>query len=210
VLSMGASLEGWTAVETTNTMIARGSATAPVRVVNVSAPVGASITCPPFRVSAPKPHVHRWGGTAPSTTSIMPLDQVWCELTRTPSRRTSQNAPQTNFRLCEVGLLDHRPRSARHGSESWATGCFGTHASDVVNPSKGRRTNGSAVGTHKLTNHARGSRVSASVNDPCLASRLAGNISRIVDQTWWEGLTSTRGPSDLLQIKVGNNCRRGG
>src|SRR5918994_557205 len=74
------------AVETTNTMIERGSATAPVLVVNVSAPVRACITCPPFRVSVPKPHVRRWGGTTPSTTSMMPLDQVWCELLRTPSR----------------------------------------------------------------------------------------------------------------------------
>src|SRR5215216_7658115 len=90
VLSMGASLEGCMAVETTNTMIARGSATAPIRVVNVSAPVRASITCPPFRVSAPKAHVRSACGTPPSTTSIMPLDQVWCELLRTPLWRSSR------------------------------------------------------------------------------------------------------------------------
>src|SRR5215203_1426672 len=84
------------AVETTNTMIARGSATAPIRVVNVSAPVRASITCPPCRVSAPKPHVRPWGGTTPSTTSMMPLDQVWCELlSPTVTLRTSD--PLSSF-----------------------------------------------------------------------------------------------------------------
>src|SRR5215213_2569381 len=50
------------AVETTKTRIERGNATAPVLVVNVSAPVGASITCAPFRVSAPKPHVRSRAG----------------------------------------------------------------------------------------------------------------------------------------------------
>src|SRR5918994_7357352 len=91
------------AVETTNTMIERGSATAPVLVVNVSAPVRASITCPPLCASAPKPHVRRWGGTTPSTTSMMPLDQVWCEHSRTPSRRSSQETTSRHFDEAYIG-----------------------------------------------------------------------------------------------------------
>src|SRR5215208_6180775 len=51
------------------------------------------------------------------------------ELLRTPYRRSSQKAPLANFRGCEGTLLDHRPRSARHGSVVQATGCFQTHAS---------------------------------------------------------------------------------
>src|SRR5918997_5527282 len=31
----------------------------------------------------------------------------------------------TKFGLCEVALLDHCPRSARHGSGAWSTGSFG-------------------------------------------------------------------------------------
>jgi hypothetical protein len=48
--------------------------------------------------------------------------------------RSSQTAPWTNFRLCEVALLDHHPRSARHGSGDWVTGCFGTHVSARTPP----------------------------------------------------------------------------
>jgi hypothetical protein len=33
-------------------------------------------------------------------------------------RRSSQNMPQAYFRLCEVALLGHRPRSAGHGSRA--------------------------------------------------------------------------------------------
>ena len=42
------------------------------------------------------------------------------ELRRAPSWRSSQNAPWTNFSLCEVALLGHRLRSARHGSRARA------------------------------------------------------------------------------------------
>src|SRR5215203_4410514 len=106
------------AVETTNTMIERGSATAPVRVVNISAPVRESMTCPPFRVSAPKPHVRSACGTPPSTTSMMPLDQVWCELRRTPLVRSSENPPSTHsgefLQLrTDTGRFDHAPRPVR-------------------------------------------------------------------------------------------------
>src|SRR5215217_7628374 len=108
------------AVETTKTMIERGSATAPVRVVNVSAPVRASITCPPFRVRAPLSPAcdSGWGGTTPSTTSMMPLDQIWCELPRTPSRRSSENPPSTHsgefLQLrTDTGRFDHAPRPVR-------------------------------------------------------------------------------------------------
>src|SRR5215208_2915743 len=55
-------------------------------------------------------------------------------LPRTPSRRSSQNTPQANFRLCEIALLGHRHQSARHGSGDWATGCFGTHVSARTPP----------------------------------------------------------------------------
>jgi hypothetical protein len=56
------------------------------------------------------------------------------ELPRTPFIRSSQSAPWTNFRLCEVAHLDQRPRSARHGSGAWATGCFQTHVSSITPP----------------------------------------------------------------------------
>jgi hypothetical protein len=56
------------------------------------------------------------------------------QLTRTPSRRSLQNTPQANFRLCEVALLGHRPWSARHGSVVQATGCFWTHVSARTPP----------------------------------------------------------------------------
>jgi len=49
-----------------------------------------------------------------------------------PCVRTSVNTPQAKIRLCEVALLDHRPRSARHGSIVRATGCFGTHVSMLI------------------------------------------------------------------------------
>src|SRR5215213_11700447 len=39
----------------------------------------------------------------------------YAELLRTPRRRSSQKAPWTNFRLCEVALLGYHPRSATHG-----------------------------------------------------------------------------------------------
>jgi hypothetical protein len=51
------------------------------------------------------------------------------ELPRTPSRRSSQNTPQTNFRLCEVALLGHHPRSARHGSTEREFFHLGVHVS---------------------------------------------------------------------------------
>jgi hypothetical protein len=56
------------------------------------------------------------------------------ELPRTPFMRSSQPAPWTNFRLCEAALLDQRPRSARHGSGAWATGCFEPHVSARTPP----------------------------------------------------------------------------
>jgi hypothetical protein len=49
-------------------------------------------------------------------------------------RPTSENPPWTKFRLCEVALLDHCPRSAHHGSGAWATGCFQTHVSARTPP----------------------------------------------------------------------------
>jgi hypothetical protein len=47
-------------------------------------------------------------------------------------RPTSDNPPWRKFRLCEVALLDHCPRSAHHGSGAWASGCFQTHTSVLV------------------------------------------------------------------------------
>src|SRR5215210_1286937 len=55
-----------------------------------------------------------------------------CGLPRTPLSGSSQNAPWTSFRLCEVALLDRRPRPARRRSGALETGCFGTHASALV------------------------------------------------------------------------------
>jgi uncharacterized protein YecE (DUF72 family) len=42
--------------------------------------------------------------------------------------------PWAHFRRCEVALLHHHPRSGRHGSGAWATGCFQNHASIVTPP----------------------------------------------------------------------------
>jgi hypothetical protein len=50
-------------------------------------------------------------------------------LPRTPYTRSSEKAPQANVRFCEFAPLDHCPRSVRHRSGSWATGCFETHVS---------------------------------------------------------------------------------
>src|SRR5215203_1121783 len=86
------------AVETTNTMIKRGSATAPVLVVNVSAPVRASITCPPFRVSAPKAHVRSACGTTPSTAK----HDAICSR----PARTSQNTVKAKFAESTFHALD--------------------------------------------------------------------------------------------------------
>jgi hypothetical protein len=55
-------------------------------------------------------------------------------LLRTPKKRSSQKAPWTNLRLCEVAHLGHRSRAARHGSVVRATGCFGTHVSLCAPP----------------------------------------------------------------------------
>ena len=52
--------------------------------------------------------------------------------------RSSENSPWANFRLCEVALLGHHPRSARHGSVVRATGCFETNASFHPPPLKRR------------------------------------------------------------------------
>src|SRR5215208_4878968 len=94
------------AVETTNTMIARGSATAPVLVVNVSAPVRASITCPPFRVRAPlsptcdrgrdDPFHHKHDATGPSLV------------------RTSENSVKAKF--TGGAHLPHSPSPNASGS----------------------------------------------------------------------------------------------
>jgi hypothetical protein len=51
------------------------------------------------------------------------------ELRRTPFRRSSQIAGKANFRLCEVALLGHYPRSARHGSTGREFFHFGVHVS---------------------------------------------------------------------------------
>ena len=48
------------------------------------------------------------------------LDRGCTEPRRTPSRRSSQNAPWPNVRLCEGALLDHHPWSARHGIQERA------------------------------------------------------------------------------------------
>jgi hypothetical protein len=56
------------------------------------------------------------------------------ELRRTPLWRSSQKAPQANFRLCEVALFGHYSRSVRRGREAWATGCFWTHVSARTPP----------------------------------------------------------------------------
>src|SRR5215208_461193 len=66
------------------------------------------------------------------------LDRGYAELLRTPFMRSSQTAPWTNFRLCEVALLDQRPRPTRHGGGAWATGCFGTHVFSERSTSKKR------------------------------------------------------------------------
>src|SRR5919112_1234193 len=52
-----------------------------------------------------------------------------CVLPRTPLRRSSQNTPQTSFRLCEVALFCQHPRSARHGSTGWEFFHLGVHVS---------------------------------------------------------------------------------
>src|ERR671910_3848573 len=51
------------------------------------------------------------------------------ERPRTPLWLSSQNLPCTKFRLCEVALLGHRPRSARHGSTGREVFHFGVHVS---------------------------------------------------------------------------------
>src|ERR687898_2717897 len=56
---------------------------------------------------------------------------------QTVSTRSLQNATWAKFRLCEVALLDQRPRSARHGSGDWVAGCFETHVSILAPPSPG-------------------------------------------------------------------------
>jgi hypothetical protein len=48
-----------------------------------------------------------------------------CCRERTGVRRSS--AP-TNFRPWPLALFGHHPRSAKHGSGAWTTGCFGAHA----------------------------------------------------------------------------------
>ena len=68
-----------------------------------------------------------------------PLDK---EEPRTPLGQRSQNAPWTNFRHCEVALFGHHPRSPRHKSGAWSTGCFWTHASPLAPPRSPRRNAG--------------------------------------------------------------------
>src|SRR5215208_6496255 len=63
--------------------------------------------------------------TSPSLRFDAPRHEA--ELLRTPYTRSSQNTPQTNFRLCEVALLGHYPRSARHGSTGRKVFHFGVH-----------------------------------------------------------------------------------
>src|SRR5215208_2465542 len=65
--------------------------------------------------------------TSPSLRFDAPRHEA--ELLRTPYTRSSQNTPQTNIRLCEVALLGHRPRSARHGSTGREVFHFGVHVS---------------------------------------------------------------------------------
>src|SRR5215218_1392421 len=43
---------------------------------------------------------------------------------------TLESAPWKNFRLCEVALLGHHPRSARHGSTEREFFQLGVHVSD--------------------------------------------------------------------------------
>jgi hypothetical protein len=43
--------------------------------------------------------------------------------------RSSQNAGNANFRLCEVALVGHYPQSARHGSTGREFFHFGVHVS---------------------------------------------------------------------------------
>src|SRR5215208_740395 len=65
--------------------------------------------------------------TSPSLRFDAPRHEA--ELLRTPYTRSSQNTPQTNIRLCEVALLGHYPRSARHGSTGREIFHFGVHVS---------------------------------------------------------------------------------
>jgi hypothetical protein len=53
----------------------------------------------------------------------------YAELLRTPSMRSSQNAGKANFRLFEVALLGHYPRSARHVSTGREFFHSGVHVS---------------------------------------------------------------------------------
>ena len=53
---------------------------------------------------------------------------------------TLESAPWTNFRLCEVALLGHHPRSARHGSTEREFFHFGVHVSDYEHGEESKRT----------------------------------------------------------------------